>query len=91
MFKDPTVVELAPDARGKNIMRLAASASKIGRSFLAPPGTAPERVTILRQALARMLQDKEFIAESGRRGLEVEPLPPDGILQMVADGLEYAG
>ena len=39
----PTVVELAPDGRGKNIMRLAASASEIGRSFLAPPGTAPER------------------------------------------------
>jgi len=85
--ESPTVVELAPDARGKNIMRLAASASEIGRSFLAPPGTAPERVAILRQAFARMLQDQEFVAESGRRGLEVEPLPPDGILQIVADDL----
>jgi tripartite-type tricarboxylate transporter receptor subunit TctC len=83
----PTVVELASDARGKNIMRLAASASEIGRSFLAPPRTAPERVAILRQAFARMVQDREFIAESMRRGLEVEPLPPDGILKIVADDL----
>jgi len=83
----PTVVELASDARGKNIMRLAASASEIGRSFLAPPGTSPERVAILRQAFARMVQDPEFIAESLRRGLEVEPLPPDGLLKIVADDL----
>jgi tripartite-type tricarboxylate transporter receptor subunit TctC len=83
----PTVVELAPDPLGKNIMRLAASASEIGRSFLAPPRTAPERVVILRRAFARMVQDKEFIAESMRRGLEVEPLPPDGILKIVADDL----
>ena len=86
----PTVVELAPDARGKNIMRLAASASEIGRSFLAPPGTAPERLAILRQAFARMVQDPELNAESLRRGLEVEPLPPAGILKIVADDLSMS-
>jgi tripartite-type tricarboxylate transporter receptor subunit TctC len=86
----PSVVELAPDMRGKNIMRLAASASEIGRSFLAPPGTVPERVAILRQAFARMVQDQEFIAESVRRGLEVEPLPPAGILKIVADDLSMS-
>jgi len=83
----PTVVELAPDARGKNIMRLAASASEIGRSLLAPPGTASERVATLRQAFARMAQDPDFIAESVRRGLDVEPLPAEGILKIVMDDL----
>jgi len=43
------------------------------------------RQPIASTALARTVQDKEFIAESLRRGLEVEPLPPDGILQIVAD------
>jgi tripartite-type tricarboxylate transporter receptor subunit TctC len=83
----PTVVELAPDARAKNIMRLAASASEIGRSLLAPPGLAPERAAALRQAFALMVKDPEFIAESMRRGLEVEPLPPESILKIVADDL----
>jgi len=83
----PTVVELAADERGKNIMRLAASASEIGRSFLAPPGLAPERAATLRAAFARMVADPEFIAESGRRGLEVEPLAPEALLQIVADDL----
>ena len=71
-------------------MRLAASASEIGRSFLAPPGTAPERLAILRQAFARMVQDPELITESLRRGLEVEPLPPEGLLKIVADDLSMS-
>jgi tripartite-type tricarboxylate transporter receptor subunit TctC len=83
----PTVVELASDERGRNIMRLAASASEIGRSFLAPPGLPPERAAILQAAFAQMVKDPEFIAESNRRGLEVEPLAPDAILKIVADDL----
>jgi tripartite-type tricarboxylate transporter receptor subunit TctC len=86
----PTVVELATDARGKNIMRLAASASEIGRSFLAPPALPAERAALLRTAFAQMLKDPEFIAESNRRGLEVEPLAPEAILKIVADDLSMS-
>jgi tripartite-type tricarboxylate transporter receptor subunit TctC len=83
----PTVVELVPDARSKSIMRLAASASEIGRSLLAPPGLAPERAATLRQAFARMVKNPDFIAESARRGLEVEPLPPEDVLKIISDDL----
>src|SRR5262249_56244657 len=65
---------------------LAASASEIGRSFLAPPGLAPERAAALRAAFARMVADPEFVAESARRGLEVEPLAPEALLQIVEIG-----
>jgi tripartite-type tricarboxylate transporter receptor subunit TctC len=81
------VVELARDEHGRNIMRLAASASEIGRSILAPPSLAPERVAMLRAAFEQIVKDKDFIAESLRRGLEVEPLSADGILKIVADDL----
>ncbi|MBX9775613.1 MAG: hypothetical protein K2Y71_14615 [Xanthobacteraceae bacterium] len=86
----PTVVELARDERGKNIMRLAASASEIGRSIMAPPGLAAERAAMLRTAFEQIVKDKEFIAESLRRGLEVEPLSADGILRIVADDLSMS-
>jgi tripartite-type tricarboxylate transporter receptor subunit TctC len=86
----PTVVELAPDTRAKNIMRLAASASEIGRSLLAPPGLAPARAAALRQAFAAMVKDPEFIAESTRRGLDVEPISPEDILKIVADDLNMS-
>src|SRR5262249_6240597 len=83
----PTVVELATDERGMNIMRLAASASEIGRSFLAPPGLPAVRAAVLRAAFAGMVADPEFVAEAARRGLEVEPLAPEALLQIVADDL----
>jgi hypothetical protein len=36
------------------------------------------------------MQDPELIAGSLRRGLEVEPLPPDGLLKIVADDLSMS-
>jgi tripartite-type tricarboxylate transporter receptor subunit TctC len=83
----PTVVELAPDERGKNIMRLGASASEIGRAILAPPGLPRERAAALREAFRQMVQDREFIAESTLRNLDVEPLSADGLLKIVADDM----
>jgi hypothetical protein len=76
--------------RGKNIMRLAASASEIGRSIMAPPGLAPDRAAILRQAYEQTVRDPDFIAESARRGLEVEPLAADGLLKIVSDDLSMS-
>ncbi|MEA2987861.1 MAG: hypothetical protein QOG83_572 [Alphaproteobacteria bacterium] len=83
----PTVVELAPDERGKNIMRLAASASDIGRSIIAPPGVPPERAAALRQAFERMVKDPDFIAETARRSLDFDPLSANDILKIVADDM----
>jgi len=86
----PTVVELATDERGKNVMRLAASASEIGRALLAPPGVPSERTSALRQAFAQMVKDPEFLAESNRRNLDVEPLSADDILKIVADAMSMS-
>jgi tripartite-type tricarboxylate transporter receptor subunit TctC len=83
----PTVLELVPDARGKNIMRLAVSASEIGRSIIAPPAVPPERAAALREAFAQMIKDPEFIAESARRALDVEPLPAEAIHKIVVEDL----
>ena len=44
----PTVIELVPDQRGKDIIRLGASASDIGRAIIAPPGVPQERADALR-------------------------------------------
>jgi tripartite-type tricarboxylate transporter receptor subunit TctC len=83
----PTVVELAQSDRGRNVMKLAGSASEIGRSLLAPPGLPAARAAALRQAFEQMVRDPEFIAESGRRGLDVEPLRSAEIRRIVADDL----
>jgi tripartite-type tricarboxylate transporter receptor subunit TctC len=71
-------------------MRLAASASEIGRAILAPPSLSPERTGALRQAFSQMVKDPEFLAESARRNLDVEPLPADDILKIVADDMNMS-
>ena len=83
----PTVVELASDERGKNVMRLAGSASEIGRALLAPPGIPADRAAALRQAFEQVIADPEFIADSKRRGLDVEPLSADQIRKIVANDM----
>jgi tripartite-type tricarboxylate transporter receptor subunit TctC len=88
VFPDvPTVVELAREERGKNIMRLVASASDIGRAIIAPPGVPAERAEALRAAFAQLVKDPDFIAEAKRRGFEVEPLAAEDLLKIVADDL----
>ena len=88
VFPDvPTVVELARDERGKNIMRLVASASDIGRAIIAPPGIPADRAAALRGAFAQLVKDPDFLAEAKRRQFEVEPLPAEDILKIVADDM----
>jgi tripartite-type tricarboxylate transporter receptor subunit TctC len=86
----PTVVELATDERGKNVMRLITSASEIGRAILAPPGIPADRANALREAFTQMVKDPEFIAESARRDLDVEPLAAADILKIVADDMKMS-
>ena len=83
----PTVVELASDELGKNVMRLGGSASEIGRAILAPPGIPADRAAALRQAFEQMIKDPGFIAESERRSLDVDPLSGEEIRKIVTDDM----
>jgi tripartite-type tricarboxylate transporter receptor subunit TctC len=87
----PTVVELASDERGRNIMRLMASSAEIGRAIIAPPGVPEERVTALRQGFTAMVKDPDFIAESARRNLDVDPMAADGLLKIIAGDMAMTG
>jgi tripartite-type tricarboxylate transporter receptor subunit TctC len=44
-----------------------------GRPYVAPPAMAPEQVRMLREAFAKTLNDREFLAEAKRRNLEIKP------------------
>lgn len=40
---------------------------------MAPPGINPEQLRILREGIAKTLNDPEFPAEAKRRNLEIKP------------------
>lgn len=43
------------------------------RSMLAPPGTPPERVKILREAYDKALSEPELVAEAKKGRVEIKP------------------
>jgi tripartite-type tricarboxylate transporter receptor subunit TctC len=45
----------------------------LSRPFIAPPGMAPERVKMLRDAFMATMQDPEFLADAKRQKLPVDP------------------
>jgi tripartite-type tricarboxylate transporter receptor subunit TctC len=73
----PTLYELMEQYKTGEIDRRLADvvlASNIfGRPYVAPPAIAPEQVRMLREAFAKTLNDREFLAEAKRRNLEIKP------------------
>lgn len=62
--KLPVDEDLATNKIGKAIMGIRGIPLAIGRAFAVAPGTPKDRVTILSAALAKVIQDPEFQAES---------------------------
>jgi tripartite-type tricarboxylate transporter receptor subunit TctC len=83
----PTVVELMGNERHRNVMKLLTSATDIGRAFVAPPGIPQAFIATLRGGFTQMLQDPDFIADARRRSIEIEPLPPDQLAQLVSEAM----
>lgn len=74
----PTLNEMmqqykTPDS-GKRLAKVILTAATLGRPIAAPPGMAPDRTKILRDAYAKALKDPELLAEAEKRGWDVDPL-----------------
>jgi tripartite-type tricarboxylate transporter receptor subunit TctC len=59
----PVDEDLATSQLGKSLMAIKSIPGAIGRAFAAAPGTPADRVAMLRDALAKALNDPELIAE----------------------------
>ena len=81
----PTVLELAKTPEDRELLAFYTSISEVGRSFVAPPGMAAERVAMLRAAFAATMQDAEFRAEIDKAKAELNWLPGDKLQKVIAD------
>jgi tripartite-type tricarboxylate transporter receptor subunit TctC len=80
----PALPEVAASAGDRPVLSLYASGSAIGRSVIAPPGIAPERVKILRDAFNAMVKDSDFIADIAKLNVELDPLPGERVQELIA-------
>ena len=84
----PTVLELAPTEETKRIFNFLLSLVTVGRSYLAPPETPSEAVTILRNAFTQMLDDPEFRADAARKGADILPASGEELAEHVKGVVE---
>jgi len=64
----------SPDRRfGRSSDYLRAESGDLGRPFITPPGIAPERLKILRDAFRKTMSDPAFLADVKARKLEPDP------------------
>ena len=77
------IPELASNEADRVVLNSVANASDIGRSILAPPNVPPERLAALRKAFQDLVRDPDFIRESERRNVALEPLAGEALQTMV--------
>ena len=85
----PRMIDLARNEDERKLLELFSSPSLIGRSVVAPPGTAPERVAELRRAFMAMIQDETFLADVKRTGLAISPMAGEALQAAVIKQGEF--
>jgi tripartite-type tricarboxylate transporter receptor subunit TctC len=80
----PGLLDLAIDDKSRRILGLFAGAVDIGRSFVAEPGTPPDRVAALRAAFMKMTADPLFVADMTKRNLSIEPVEGGELQKVIA-------
>jgi tripartite-type tricarboxylate transporter receptor subunit TctC len=79
----PLLLDLARDDRERSILRFVTGVQSIGRPFFAPPGLPEDRVRTLREAFMKTMDDPEFLAETQKLGLPVNPMPGASVNALV--------
>lgn len=73
----PTIYELMDKYKtaqiARNVTEFVSASAEFGRPMLTSPGTPAERVKILREAYVKTMQDPEFIAQTNKSKLVLQP------------------
>ena len=79
----PLMTELAKTEEQREILSLISSPMALGQPYLAPPGLPPERVALLRDAMAETFRDKEFLAETAKINFEIHAISGNEVARIV--------
>jgi hypothetical protein len=79
----PLVTDLARTDMQRQALELILSQQAMGRPLAAPPKVPESRVAALRQAFARTMEDREFLAEAEKHQLEIKLVDGQTLQAMV--------
>jgi tripartite-type tricarboxylate transporter receptor subunit TctC len=81
----PSIMEATRTPEQQQIFRLVLARNIMGRPFFAPPGLPNDRTATLRRAFMETMQDREFLAEAEKAGLEINPVRGEEIQALMQD------
>jgi len=88
----PSIYEILDEFKVPNnrrrVVQALLSGGEFGRPVLVTPGTAPERVKILRDSFARALKDEELLAEAKKGRMDVGYTSGDELEALVKEVLD---
>jgi tripartite-type tricarboxylate transporter receptor subunit TctC len=81
----PLAISAARSEEGRQLIQAGIhDVSDLTYSYVLPPGTAKERVELVRKAFADTMKDSEFIADTKKSKLGLEPLSGEELEKTVA-------
>jgi tripartite-type tricarboxylate transporter receptor subunit TctC len=73
----PTIYEYfdkyKTDDAGRTLSKLILAGGEFGRPYVMPPNTPADKVKIIREAFAKVLQDEAAVADAKAKQLEIDP------------------
>ncbi|HVY56636.1 MAG TPA: tripartite tricarboxylate transporter substrate-binding protein [Xanthobacteraceae bacterium] len=79
----PLVLDLAKTEAQRQALRLALTRLEYGRPFFLPPNVPADRVEALRRAFDATMKDPEFLAETKKTHVEIDPLSGEQVADLV--------
>ena len=88
----PSIYEILDEFKVPNnrrrVVQALLSGGEFGRPVLVTPGTAPERVKMLRDSFARVLKDEELLAEAKKGRMDVDYTSGEELEALVKEVLD---
>lgn len=79
----PTLVEIGKTESDKALLSFYVSSAEVGRSFMAPPGIAPDRVGALRRAFDAAMADPQLRSELERSRADFGPMTGERLQELM--------
>jgi len=70
----PSALDFVRGDADRKVIELYLTQKMLARPIIAPPGIAPERLAVLKNAFGALAQDKDFLADAQAARLEVAPI-----------------
>jgi tripartite-type tricarboxylate transporter receptor subunit TctC len=88
----PLIVDYAKSAEAKTLIEVGIhNYGSTARPFVLPPGTAKDRVELLRKAFTATMSDPEFVADAKKAKLDLNPLTGQELEKIIASVYKLDG